>query len=186
MSLLVAQPVLHMVLDETEAINLLIEFCKLYFSKELFIIELRILAFYNHQVTFPLLNCVVKSNKINFIQLLPKLHQDLLSQKVDTLNGFVINMSGIPVQEPNDDLTKRIISEMCVKAASAIKLQCGREYGFSDGETARATVLSSLSAVDLQDLATNNHTAERDLSKYDCLSAFTKCRNRKFTPVTSK
>ena len=72
---------------------------------------------------------------------------------------------------------------MCVEAADGIKVQCGREYGFSDpGEKPRATVLSSLTASELKDLETNNLAAERNLVLFDRrASKASKSRNYKFT-----
>ena len=69
--------------------------------------------------------------------------------------------------------------EMCVPAAVAIKLQCGREYGFSD-QRQRATDLSKLTASDRSGLPTNNCISEQDLSKFDKESIVSKCCNRKF------
>ena len=55
---------------------------------------------------------------------------------------------------------------MCTSAASAVKLQCRREYRFGDDKT-RATDLSLLNDSDLEGLSTNNFIAERDLSRFD-------------------
>ena len=55
---------------------------------------------------------------------------------------------------------------MCLSAATTIELQCGREYGFSDGEKLRATDLSSLTSQELNDLPTNI-ISEHDLSRLD-------------------
>ena len=41
---------------------------------------------------------------------------------------------------------------MCSSDAAAVKQQCGREYGFSDGEKLRVTDLNMLSASDLEGL----------------------------------
>ena len=38
----------------------------------------------------------------------------------------------------------REITDMCVSAAQALKRQCEREYGFSDGQDLRATNISNL------------------------------------------
>ena len=55
---------------------------------------------------------------------------------------------------------------LCTSAASVVKLQCGREYGFGD-DKARATDLSLLNDSDLEGLPTNNLIAELDLSRCD-------------------
>ena len=53
---------------------------------------------------------------------------------------------------------------MCVSAAKAVKLQCGREYGFADqGEKQRATDLSKLKRQELEGLPTENLITERFL-----------------------
>ena len=49
-----------------------------------------------------------------------------------TLSKFVVKIHGVPVTELSTDTAKEIIMVMCVSAAEAIQLQCGREYGFSD------------------------------------------------------
>ena len=58
---------------------------------------------------------------------------------------------------------------MCENAANAVKLQCGREYGFSEDEP-RTTVLSEVHVTDLDGLSTNNLVTERDFSKLDRLA----------------
>ena len=55
---------------------------------------------------------------------------------------------------------------MCISAAAAVKLQCGREYSFFDAEK-RATDLSTLAANELEGHPTNNPVIERDLSRFD-------------------
>ena len=55
----------------------------------------------------------------------------------------------------SSDLSKRIVDKMCISAAAAVKLQCGKEYGFSDTEK-RETDLSTLAANELKGLPTNN------------------------------
>lgn len=68
---------------------------------------------------------------------------------------------------------------MCISAAAAVKLQCGREYGFSNAEK-RATDLSTLDADALEGLPTNNLVTERDLSRFDREAQVAKSRNRRF------
>ena len=50
-SFLAAMPVLWILFDETEATNLLIQFCRLYLSSELFITELEVLVYVDYHVT---------------------------------------------------------------------------------------------------------------------------------------
>ena len=68
---------------------------------------------------------------------------------------------------------------MCIDAAEGLKLQCGREYGFSSDE-ARATQLHKLTESQLQGLPTNNLVTERDLSKFSRLAEVAKFRNKNF------
>ena len=65
---------------------------------------------------------------------------------------------------------------MCVYAAYAVKLQCGREYG----ATARATQLDKLTEDELSGLPTNNLSTKRDFYKFSHLSEVTTFRNYRF------
>ena len=69
---------------------------------------------------------------------------------------------------------------MRFSAATAIKLQCSRDYGFSDGETLRATDLSSLPAQGSNDLLTNSILSERNLSRFNRQARVAKSRNWRF------
>ena len=62
--------------------------------------------------------------------------------------SFVVKMYGISVPEVTSELAQNIINRTCSSAPAAMNQQCGREYGFSDGETLRATDLSVLSVSD--------------------------------------
>ena len=73
------------------------------------------------------------------------------------------------IQEPDTVLGKEILNLMCTNAALGIKLQCGREYGFSDHDV-RAIELHKLNKGELKGLQTNNLVTERDLSKFSHLS----------------
>ena len=118
---------------------------------------------------------------MELLKILPQFYNDLLMKKVDTLKHFQVNIHGINIPEPSD-LVVKIIYEMCVAAAASIKLQCGREYGFSNREAPRATVLATASREELDGgLSTNTLVAERDFSKFDRLVRVAKSRNRKFT-----
>ena len=65
---------------------------------------------------------------------------------------------------------------MCNDAALGVKLQCGKEYGFSDDDV-RATELHKLIEGELKGLPSNNLVTKRDLSKFSCLSDVAKFRN---------
>ena len=94
-----------------------------------------------------------------------------------------MSIHGVSTSKLSTDAAKAIMREMYVPAAEAIKLQCGREYGFSD-QRQRATDLSKLTASDRSGLPTNNCISERDLSKFDKEYILSKCRNRKFRATT--
>ena len=140
-SLVEALPILRKVIAEADHTNLFIKSCSLYLSSELFITELQALAYFNYHVTFPFLLCMERSSQTELLKILPSLYNDLLLKKVDTLKAFQFDIQRINIKEPSE-LGLQIIN-MCLSAAEAIKLQCGREYGFTDGEEQHATVLAT-------------------------------------------
>ena len=178
-SLLQALPVIRKVLDETDTSNQLTDSCQLYLESELFITELETLAYFNHYVTFPFLNCIEQSSQAEILVILPKLYSDLKDNKVDTLKNFVVNIPGLNPPILSSNLGTEIIQQMCNGAADAVQLQCGREYGFSNDKP-RTTVLSDLNAAEIDGLPTNNLVTERDFSKFDRLARTAKSRNHKF------
>ena len=180
-SILHAYPLLQMLLAETSKSNLLVEACKLYMGCELFLTELKLLAYFTHKVTLPLLNCVEKSNQNVLLVLLPKLFEDLKKGCTDTLKDFIVQYRHVPVKSIDNELENEMLNVFCTSAAEGIQLQCGREYGFAkDDQEARATKLFKLSYEDLKDLPTNNLDTERDLAKFSHLSAVAKFRNKNF------
>ena len=148
-------------------------------SSELFITELECLAYFNHFVTFSILNCIEMSTQADLLFTLPKLHEDLKAKKVDTLSKFIVSIHGMSTSMLSSDLSKRIVDKMCISAAAAVKLQCGRECGFYDAEK-RATDLSTLAVSELEGLPTNNLVTERDLSRFNREAQVAKSRNRRF------
>lgn len=179
-SVLQAKDILQMLVDEVEGTNQLVEACRIYLSSELFITELESLSYFNHHVTFPFLNCVETSSQADLLNLLPKLHEDLLNKNTETLKNFIVSIHRMPTPILSGDVSKKIIDMMCISSAAAVKLQCGREYGFSRGEELRATDLSSLAPRELAGLPTNNLVTERDLSRFDREARVAKSRNRRF------
>ncbi|KAG1681045.1 Pyruvate carboxylase, mitochondrial [Nymphon striatum] len=178
-SVLQAKDIIQMVIDEVEGTNQLVESCRIYLSSELFIAELECLAYFNHFVTFPFLNCVQISSQGQLLELLPKLHNDLIKGKINTLQNYIVSIHSMPTPTLSNNLSTKIIEMMCATAASAVKLQCGREYRFSKVKL-RATDLSLLSEKDLEGLPTNNLVAERDFSRFDREARVAKSRNRRF------
>ena len=137
-----------------------------YTSSELFITELECLAFFNHFVTFPFLNCVEVSDQVCLLNILPKLYSNLLQKKTDTLEKFVVSIHGMPVTVLSTDVAKEITG-MCISAAEALKRQCGREHGFAGNGKLQATDISQLTPEERAGLPTNNCISERDLSQFD-------------------
>ncbi|XP_066936520.1 uncharacterized protein [Clytia hemisphaerica] len=168
-----------MLLDEVEGTNQLVESCRIYLASEVFITELKVLAFFNRHVTFPFLNCIENSSQDDLLNILPQLHKELLQQKTDTLKQFIVSIHGMSEPLMSNDLEKQIIGRMCLSAAGAVHRQCGREYGFSS-EPFRATDLSKLTIDQRKDLPTNNCISERDLSRFDEEAVVARSRNRRF------
>ena len=180
-SILNAFNILMMLLNEVDGSNQLIEACRLYMASDLFLAELESLAYFNHHVTFPFLNCIECSSQSDLLKILPKLYRSLLDKKMDVLSNFVVRIHGMPLPALTTDLSKEICQLMCVSAAKAVKLQCGREYGFADqGEKQRATDLSKLKRQELEGLPTENLITERDFSRFDREARVAHCWNRKF------
>ena len=179
-SLVEALPILRKVIAEADRTNLLIESCSLYLSSELFITELQALAYFNYHVTFPFLLCMERSSQTELLKILPSLYNDLLLKKVDTLKAFQLDIQRINIKEPSE-LGLQIINDMCLSAAEAVKLQCGREYRFADGEKQSATVLATEEPEKRVGLPRDNLITERDFSKFDRLAKVAKSSDRKFT-----
>ena len=178
-SILSALPLLQMLLLETEKDNLLVQACRMYIECEFFISELQALAYFTHKVTLPLLNCVEVCDQLSLLTILPQLYNDLCVYNMNTLDKYSVVYKHLEIKEPDNDLVKEIIRLMCIDAANGIKLQCGREYGFSDSN-ARATQLYKLTPVEFSGLATNNLEPESDFSKFSRLAEVAKFRNNKF------
>ena len=104
-SLLEALPIIKKVLDETYNKNLLIEACKLYIECELFITELEFLAFFNHHVTFPFLNCIENCNQKDLLGILPTLCHDRINNSTDILSKYKLTMQHTNIQEPDSKLS---------------------------------------------------------------------------------
>ena len=79
----------------------------------------------------------------------------ICAANMNTLREFSVVCKHLPIEEPDSELGKEIIKLMCIDAAEGIKLQCGREYGFSKSD-ARATQLDKLAPNELSGLPTNN------------------------------
>lgn len=179
-SILDALPYLQMLLTETHLENLHTETAKLFIDCEFFLTELKALAYFSHSVTFPLLNCVAVCSQKELCEIFPKLYHDLKNGLTTTLKKYAVSYRHIKITAPNTELDKTLIKLFCEHAADAVKLQCGREYGFSENLQPRGTELHKLSDAELADLPTDNVSAERNLAHFGRLSVVAKCRNKKF------
>ena len=121
-ALVEAYPILIKLIDEISVTNQLTEACILYLSSEFFYTELEALAYFNHTVTFPFLHCFGKSSQEELLKILPKLHQDLLEGKTDTLKDFVVEIRRVPVKEPSSKLGRKTTNMMCLEAVEGVKL----------------------------------------------------------------
>ena len=65
-----------MLVDEVEGTNQLVK-CKIYLSSKLFITELECLVFFNHNITFPFLNCFETSTQAELLVIMQQLYKDL-------------------------------------------------------------------------------------------------------------
>ena len=107
----------------------------------------------------PLLNFVETSSQKNLLQILPSLYHDLTENNMHTPDKCHV----FSAAEPDCKLVKEILYLMCVDAAYAVKLQCGREYGFADdNQLPRATQLDKLTEDKPFGLPTNSLSTERD------------------------
>ena len=168
-----------MLVNKVEGTHQLVKSCRIYLSSELLITELECLAYFNHYVTFPFLNCTEVSSKIQLLETLSKFYSDLTDGKIDPLQNYVVSVNGISSPVLTNNLSTKILKMMCISAVSAVKLQCASEYGFGD-DKAQAADLSLLSDSDLEGLPTNNLIAECNLLRFDREANVAKSRNRRF------
>ena len=121
----------------------------------------------------PFLNCVEVTDQMQLTQIIPMWYHDLSASKMDTLDNYTVTYNSLNIQEPERVLWNEILNLMCTDAALGIKLQCRREYVFSNDDV-RATKLHKLNEGQLKGLPTNNLVSERDLSKFSPLSQVAK------------
>lgn len=150
--------------------------CTLKVDYDFFLTELDVLAEFTHRVTLPLLNCVEICNQKELIPIFQNLYKDLSNSDMSTLDYYRVHYPHLQAPQISTDLEKKILT------ATTIKLQCGREYGFSDptDHSRAATKLHLLTDEGLDDLPTNNLECERDLSYFSRCSDVAKYRNLKF------
>ncbi len=80
---------------------------------------------------------------------------------MDTLSKFQVKIRKVTVKNPTSELANDFLRLMCSSGADGIKLQCGREYGFSpQSDESRATDLTTLNSDKLELIPTNNFKCE--------------------------
>ena len=178
-----ALPILEQLLEETPADNLLAQACRIYLKCEVFISELRLLAYFNYHIVFPFLHAVEVLTTPDLKKLLPSLHQDLLHGKVDTLEPYKVKSKIGNVDQLRGDLEERMLTKLTKGAAECIQLQCGREYGFAadPNEELRAADLTKIPDEKLVFAPTHNLVAERKLSVFSRRSRTAVCKNSQHT-----
>ena len=178
-----ALPILEQLLEETPADNLLSQACRIYLKCEVFISELRLLAYFNFHVVFPFLHDVEKMSTPELKKLLPELHQDLLNGRVDTLDNYTVKVKMGNVESIEGDLEKKMLPKLTAGAAKCIQVQCGREYVFpaNPKEELRAADLTKFPDEELAFAPINNLITERKLSVFSRRSITEKCKNSKHT-----
>ena len=96
-----------------------------------FFAKFQALAYFTHKVTFPFFHCVEKVDQAQLLQILPCLCKDLCSCNMDKSKNYLVLQKHLNIQEPDTDLEKEMLNLICLDTADGVKLQCGREYGFS-------------------------------------------------------
>lgn len=168
-------PFFKQVLTETPLNNLLVRSCKIYIENDFILAGLKALANFTYKITMPYLNCVEKTDQSYLVEVLPKLCQDLLDKKTDTLSDFHVEWIHVNMKNnsPVSDLDNYLLGEMCLQAAQGVELQCKGEYWADDtGEKVpRATQIHKLSPEQRKNLPTNNLCCERYLAKFGYLAS---------------
>ena len=162
-----------MLLDNTSRNNLLVQACKLYLSCEYITCALTSLAYFTYKIGMPFLNMVEKSSQRDLKNRLPKLYEDLVNKNVDCLSEYHVEWKRVKVIAPDSALEKYIFDRMLEAVAEGLKIQRGREYGFSDevNTNPRATVVSDIDDDELYLIPSNNLICERELSKFSNVAA---------------
>lgn len=84
-------------------------------------ITVECLAYFNHFIIFPFLNCVETSSQGELLVILPQLYNCTL-QKVVLVNDVIVSIHGMSVPVLSSEALRKII-DMCLSAAAAaIKL----------------------------------------------------------------
>ena len=120
LSILEAKDIFQKLVDKVEGANQLVEACRIYLSSELFITELECLAYFNHFIMFPSLNCVETSSQAELLVILLQLYNYLRDKEVETLKDFIVSIHGMTTPTLSSEASRKIIDKMCLCAAAAI------------------------------------------------------------------
>ena len=88
-SILLAVLLLQMILDETEKVTLLVQFCQICVNCEFLLTELYVLAYFNYKVTSSLsieLNFVIKK----LLKIIPSIYKDLRKGNLEILRDYLV------------------------------------------------------------------------------------------------
>ena len=121
-SILEAMPYLRMLLDETHLSNQHVEIVRMFLDSEFLITELSVHAYFTHTVTLPFLYFVEVNTQDDLLKMFPRLYDDLIGGKLDTLKDYVVIYPHVKVRKPNTDLELTILKMMADATADVFFL----------------------------------------------------------------
>ena len=92
-ALLQAMPLLSKLLDNSTKNNLLAQASRIFIKCDIFITELRMMAYFGQHLTMPFLNCIERVDAHELMQLQKQMHQDLLISNSTTLQKYELPIS---------------------------------------------------------------------------------------------
>lgn len=174
-------PQFKRVLEESSLNNLLAQACRMYIESDYIVAALRALANFTFKVTMPYVNCVEKTTQVELKGILFKLHTELRSGQLTTLDDFHVPWKHVHMdrQQPTSELDKYLLQQMCYNSADGIVMQCGREY-WGDERAPRATELYKLADDQLKHIPSENMICERNLAKFGYLASISAVHSNKY------
>ncbi len=163
---------------------------RVFIKCDIFITELRMIAYFGQHVTMPFLNCIELVDAVELMRLQKQMHQDLLQANSRTLRDYELPPSdNRAVIELTGELETKLHKILCDAAAECLQRQSGAEYGFAGDVRASGSRAADLSAIPeslLRQAPTNNLIAERQLSRFDRLATSARCHNQNKTHDTMR
>ena len=97
--------------------------------------------------------------------MFPHLFNDLKRGTIDTLKEYQVEYPHVQVTQPTTNVAQQLPEKICEDAATVLKRQASREYGFGERvyATPKATQLHLLSPEDRAGLLSNDLDLERHL-----------------------